>query len=122
MRHLKAHRKLGKTTSHRMAMFKNMLISLFIHERIKTTDPKAKELRSIAEKMITYGKKGDLHSRRLAARFVRNKEALKKLFSSIADRFCDRHGGYTRIIKLGRKLGDGSPISIIELLPEDKET
>ncbi len=121
MRHLRAHRKLGRPTSHRMAMFKNMLVSLFLHERIKTTDAKAKELRSLAEKMITFGKRGDLHSRRLAARFIRDKRALKKLFTSIAERFRDRQGGYTRIIKLGRRYGDGSPVSLIELLPEQKE-
>jgi large subunit ribosomal protein L17 len=98
-----------------------MLVSLFIHERIRTTDPKAKELKSIAEKIITYSKKGDLHSRRLAARFIRDKRALKKLFSSIADRFRDRQGGYTRIIKLGRRAGDGSSVSILELISEKKE-
>jgi large subunit ribosomal protein L17 len=98
-------------------MFRNMVVSLFEHERIETTDAKAKELRRIAEKLITRGKAGTLHARRMAARYVRNPSVLQKLFSDIAGRYSEREGGYTRIIKLGNRKGDNAPISIIELMP-----
>lgn len=117
MRHRKSGRKLGRTATHRSAMFRNMVVSLFEHERIETTDAKAKELRRIAEKLITRGKAGTLHSRRMAARYVRNASVLQKLFSDIAGRYSEREGGYTRIIKLGNRKGDNAPISIIELMP-----
>jgi len=118
MRHLNAHRRLRRETSHRLAMLRNLVTSLLEHERITTTDAKAKEIRPLAERIITYGKKGDLHARRMAMRTVRSKTVLKKVFEAVARRFADRPGGYTRIIKLGRRAGDGAPLSIIELLPE----
>ena len=117
MRHRKSGRKLGRTATHRAAMFRNMVVSLFEHERIETTDAKAKELRSLAERLITKGKKNTLHSRRQAARWVRNPSILQKLFSDIAGRYTERNGGYTRIIKVGNRKGDNAPISIIELMP-----
>ena len=117
MRHRKSGRKLGRTATHRSAMFRNMVVSLFEHERIETTDAKAKELRRIAEKLITRGKAGTLHARRMAARYVRNPSVLQKLFGEIAGRYSEREGGYTRIMKLGNRKGDNAPISIIELMP-----
>ncbi len=119
MRHCKSGRRLGRKTSHREAMFRNMVTSLFAHERITTTDAKAKEIRSVAEKMITLGKRGDLHSVRLAASYIREKSVVTKLFSSIAPRYKERAGGYTRIIKLGMRNGDAAPLSIIELVEEE---
>lgn len=119
MRHNNAGRRLGRTTSHREAMFRNMVTSLLNHEKITTTDAKAKEIRSVAEKMITLGKRGDLHSMRLAAAYIREKSVVTKLFSAIAPRYKDRSGGYTRIIKLGIRQGDTAPISMIELVEEE---
>jgi large subunit ribosomal protein L17 len=119
MRHNKSGRRLGRTTSHRIAMFRNMVTSFFSHERIVTTDAKAKELRPIAEKMITLGKKGDLHAIRQAASYIRDKETVTKLFSTIAPRYKERAGGYTRIIKLGIRPGDAAPLSVIELVEEE---
>lgn len=119
MRHNKAGRRLGRTTSHRTAMFRNMVTSFLEHERITTTDAKAKELRPIAEKMITLGKKGDLNAIRQAASFIRDKKVVTKLFSVIAPRYKEREGGYTRIIKIGQRLGDASPESVIELVEEE---
>ncbi len=119
MRHNKAGRRLGRTTSHRVAMFRNMVTSLFNHEKITTTDSKAKELRSIAEKMITLGKRGDLHALRQAASYIRDKSTVTKLFSTIAPRYKERQGGYTRIIKLGVRSGDNAPVSLIELVEEE---
>ncbi len=118
MRHLNAHRRLRRETSHRLAMLRNLVTSLLEHERITTTDAKAKEIRPLAERIITYGKKGGLHARRMAMRTVRSKAVVKKVFDSVARRFATRPGGYTRIIKLGCRAGDGAPLSIIELLPE----
>ncbi len=118
MRHNKSGRRLGRTTSHRIAMFRNMVTSFLSHERITTTDAKAKELRSIADKMITLGKRGDLHAMRLAASYIREKSVVTKLFTTIAPRFTDRPGGYTRIIKLGLRPGDNAQMSIIELVEE----
>ena len=118
MRHNKAGRRLGRTTSHRIAMFRNMVTSFLEHERITTTDAKAKELRSIAEKMITLGKRGDLHAVRQAASYIRDKKVVTKLFSTIAPRYKERDGGYTRIIKLGIRPGDNAPLSVIELVEE----
>ena len=119
MRHNKAGRRLGRTTSHRIAMFRNMVTSLLNHERVITTDAKAKEIRSIAEKMITLGKRGDLHAMRQAASYIREKSVVTKLFSTIAPRYKERQGGYTRIIKLGQRLGDAAPLSVIELVEEE---
>ena len=116
MRHNSAGRRLGRTTSHRTAMFRNMVTSFLEHEKITTTDAKAKELRSIAEHMITLGKKGDLHATRQAAAYIRDKKVVTKLFATLAPRYADRPGGYTRIIKLGIRPGDTAPISVIELV------
>src|SRR5512136_2836641 len=114
MRHNKAGRRLGRTTSHRTAMFRNMVTSFLSHEKITTTDSKAKELRSIAEKMITLGKKGDLHAMRQAASYIRDKKVVTKLFTTIAPNYQERSGGYTRIIKLGLLSGDNASVSLIE--------
>jgi len=119
MRHNKAGRRLGRTTSHREAMFRNMVTSLLNHEKITTTDAKAKEIRVVAEKMITLGKRGDLHAMRQAASYIREKSVVTKLFSTIAPRYKDRPGGYTRIVKLGIRQGDAAPVSIIELVEEE---
>ena len=121
MRHQKAERKLGRTTSHRLAILRNMVTSLIEHEKICTTDPKAKELRRIAEKMITLGKRGDLHAIRQAMKVIRKKSIAKKLFDEVAPRFKDINGGYTRIIKLKRRHGDNAPVSIIELTVSGKQ-
>lgn len=120
MRHQKAGRKLGRTSSHRDAMLRNMTTSFFKHERIETTDAKAKELQKIVEKMVTLGKKGDLHSRRQVLRVIYDKEVIKTLFDTITPRYHDRNGGYTRIIKIGRRRGDNAPLSIIELITDEK--
>ncbi|WP_163971970.1 50S ribosomal protein L17 [Oceanobacillus halotolerans] len=115
-------RKLGRTTDHRMALLRNLASDLIIHERIETTEAKAKELKSVVEKMITLGKRGDLHARRQAAAFLYNQEAnedenvIQKLFNDIATRYEDRQGGYTRVLKLGARQGDGAPMAIIELV------
>ncbi len=120
MRHLKTGRILGRTSAHRKALFRNLVTALITRERIRTTLAKAKELRSKAEKTITLGKKGTLHARRLAFRTVQEKEALKKLFGPIAERFANRNGGYTRIIKIGNRKGDAAPMAFIELVEADK--
>jgi len=119
MRHGKSGRRLGRTTSHREAMFRNLVTSFLNHEKITTTDAKAKEIRSVAEKMITLGKRGDLHSLRQAASYIREKSVVTKLFSTIAPRYKDRAGGYTRIVKLGIRQGDAAPVSLIELVEEE---
>ncbi|MCD6451190.1 MAG: 50S ribosomal protein L17 [Acidobacteria bacterium] len=116
MRHRVARRKLGRTTAHRMAMLRNLVTSLFEHERILTTVAKAKEARSIAEKMITLAKRDDLHSRRLALRFVRKKEVVAKLFDTIAPRFAERNGGYTRILRAEPRKGDRAEMAVLEIL------
>jgi large subunit ribosomal protein L17 len=121
MRHRKAKYKLGIKTAHRQAMLRNMVTSLFEHESIVTTDAKAKALRSLADKMITLGKRGDLHSRRLALRVIRSKEVAKRLFEEIAPRFADRQGGYVRVIKKGLRVGDRSPMSLVELVEKSPE-
>lgn len=114
MRHRVAGRKLSRHSQHRNLMFRNMLVSLLEHERVKTTLPKAKELRRWAEKIITLGKKGSLHARRLAFAVLRSEDMVKRLFTEIAPRFKDRQGGYTRIYKLGWRAGDAAPLSLIE--------
>ncbi len=116
MRHLKSGRKLNRTASHRKAMFNNLATSILDKERVTTTVAKAKEVRSLVERLITYGKKGDLHNIRLAARNVKDKDVLKKLFDDIAPTYKDREGGYTRILKLGERRGDNAEMSIIELV------
>jgi large subunit ribosomal protein L17 len=119
MRHRKAGRKLNRTASHRKAMFANMSASLIKHEQIVTTLPKAKELRPIVEKLITLAKKGDLHSRRLAASRIGDEAMAKKLFDILGPRYQDRQGGYTRILKAGFRHGDNAPIAVIELVDRD---
>lgn len=116
MKHRIAGRRLDRTTEHRTAMFRNMVSSLLRHERIQTTTPKAKELKRIADKVITLGKKGTSHARRLAHRQVRDVEVLNKLFDTIGPRFAARPGGYTRIVKLGRRQGDNAEVAVIELV------
>lgn len=116
MRHLVDHRKLGRTASHRKALFRNMASSLILAERIETTLPKAKELRRVADHLVTLAKDGSLHKRRLAARVVQNDEALRKLFAELAPRFKDRQGGYTRVYRFGSRLGDGAQMAAIEYL------
>lgn len=121
MRHAKAGYKLGRTSSHRKAMFRNMITSLLVHEKIKTTDVKAKELKRLADKMVTLGKRGDLHARRQALAFVRSRAAVKKLFEEISPRFANRAGGYTRVIKLGYRHGDNAPVSLVEFVVEGEK-
>ncbi len=116
MRHRKAGRHLSRTSEHRLAMMRNLVTSFFDHERLETTHAKAKELRQLAEKIITLAKKGDLHARRQALAVVRSKKVVGKVFGDIKDRFADRAGGYTRIVPKGVRLGDGAPIAIVELL------
>ena len=116
MRHKIAGRRLGRTTSHRVAMLRNMVTSLFEHERIITTTEKAKELRPVAEKMITLAKRGDLHARRQALSYIRSKDVVQKLFTTIKDQYADRKGGYTRILRTGVRKGDCASMSIIELV------
>lgn len=116
MRHRKAGRKLGRTTSHRKAMLRNMVTSLLEHERIVTTVPKAKEARRVTEKMITLGKRGDLHARRQALAYIRSKDIVAKLFDELSGQYADRQGGYTRIIRTGHRSGDAAPMAIVELV------
>ncbi len=116
MRHRNSGRKLNRTTSHRLAMLKNMVTSLLRHERIETTEAKAKEVRRLAEKLITLGKQGDLSARRQAFRIIRDKKVLKKLFNEIKNRYQNVNGGYTRIIKIGLRRGDGAHKALIELV------
>lgn len=116
MRHQKVGRKLGRTKSHREAMLRNMVTSLLEHERIVTTVPKAKETRRMAEKMITLGKRGDLHARRQALAYIRSKEVVAKLFEEISEQYSERQGGYTRIVRTGNRSGDAAPMAILELV------
>jgi len=120
MRHGKRGRKLGRNSSHRKAMLRNMVTSLFKHEQLETTDAKAKELKPVAEKMITLAKRGDLHARRQALSYIKDKAITHSLFEKMKDRFLDRQGGYCRIIKKGNRKGDFAPISILQLLPADE--
>jgi large subunit ribosomal protein L17 len=115
MRHLKSGRKLSRNSSHRWALLRNLITSLLRDEKIKTTDPKAKELRRWADRVITLGKQGSLHARRQALGILQDKVVVRKLFDTIAPRFKDRPGGYTRIIKIGPRRGDAAPLSLIEL-------
>ena len=119
MRHRQSLRKLNRTSSHRKAMFSNMTNSVLMHEQIKTTLPKAKELRRYVEKMITLGKQGTIHARRQAFSFLRDEEMVKKLFSDFSDRYNSRQGGYTRVLKAGNRYGDNAPMAYIELVDRD---
>lgn len=121
MRHGKAHRKLGRTSAHRRAMFSNMACSLIEHEQIRTTLPKAKALRPYVERLITLGKRGGLHARRLAISRIQQPEAVGKLFSKLAPRFEGRNGGYTRIVRAGFRFGDNAPMAVIEFVDRDME-
>ena len=121
MRHKISGRKLNRTSSHRKAMFANMTVSLLRHEQIKTTKPKAKELRVFADRMITLGKKGGLHARRRAMSFLQDDEVVSKVFESLADRYRDRQGGYTRVLGSGYRYGDSAPMAIIELVERDPD-
>jgi len=123
MRHRKSGRQLGPNTPHRRSLFLSLITSLLDHERIETTEAKAKELRILAERMISLGKEGSLHARRRAAAYIRAKRVVSKLFKDLAGRFAERHGGYTRIIKTRRRVGDAAPMAVIELVtrPVDKK-
>ena len=117
MRHRIAGRKLSRPTAHRMSMLRTAVTDLLRHETLQTTDAKAREIRRMAEKVITRGKTNSLHSRRLAAAVLRDKKVLSKLFDELGTRYEDRPGGYTRIVKLGNRKGDAAPMAIIELMP-----
>ena len=119
MRHRNAGRKLGRTSAHRLALLRNLVTALLDHEHIETTDAKAKDLRRIADRMITLGKRGDLHARRQALRVVKSADVTSKLFSTLAERYRERPGGYTRVLKLRTRVGDAAPISIIELVDRE---
>ncbi len=116
MRHRVAGRKLGRSSAHRKALFRNLVTELFRHEQIRTTEAKAKAIRPQAERLITLARRGDLHARRLAARDVQDPEILQKLFDELAERYEDREGGYTRIYKLGPRKGDAAPVVLISLV------
>jgi large subunit ribosomal protein L17 len=118
MRHLKKGRKLNRKSDHRNAMFNNMLESFFQYERIQTTAAKAKELRSLSEKMITRAKQNTLHNKRIVLKRLHNRDIVAKLFDEIAPKYQDVHGGYTRILRVGRRKGDGAQLSLIELVDE----
>ncbi|NBC31654.1 MAG: 50S ribosomal protein L17 [Alphaproteobacteria bacterium] len=121
MRHAVRGRKLNRTTSHRTAMFANMAAALIRHEQIKTTLPKAKDLRSVVDRLITLGKKGGLHNRRLAIARLRDEAMVAKLFGPLAERYRSRPGGYTRVLKAGFRYGDAAPMAVIELVDRDPE-
>ncbi len=121
MRHRLAHRKLGRTTEHRKAMMANMAASLIEHEQIVTTLPKAKEMKPFMDKLITLAKRGNLAARRQAISTIRNKDAVRKLFDVMGERYADRNGGYTRVLKAGFRHGDNAPMAVIELVDRDPE-
>jgi large subunit ribosomal protein L17 len=121
MRHRLSGRKLNRTSSHRKAMFRNMATALLKHEQIKTTLPKAKELRPVVERMITLGKRGNLHARRQALSFLKDENVVRKLFDGLAERYDDRAGGYTRVLKAGFRYGDSAPMAYIELVDRDED-
>lgn len=116
MRHKKGNRKLSKPTDQRIALLRSLTLSLITHEKIKTTDVRAKETQKYVERIITLAKKGDLHARRQALKLLPNKDAVKKLFDSVSEKYNDRNGGYTRLVKLGFRRGDSSPVSLLELV------
>jgi large subunit ribosomal protein L17 len=121
MRHRKGPRKLNRTSSHRKAMFANMAAALIKHEQIMTTLPKAKELRRIVDRLVTLGKRGDLHARRQALSVVRDRALVEKLFSTLSERYAERPGGYTRVLKAGFRYGDSAPMAVIELVDRDED-
>lgn len=121
MRHRKAGRRLNRSSSHRKAMLSNMAVSLIVHEQIKTTLPKAKELRRVVDRMISLGKKGSLHNRRQAHAYLRDDAAVSKLFDGLAERYKERPGGYTRVLKAGFRYGDSAPMAVIELVDRDPD-
>lgn len=121
MRHGMSGRKLNRTSSHRKALFSNMANALIKHEQIKTTLPKAKELRPVVEKLVTLGKRGNLHARRQAFAMLRDNAMTSKLFDTLASRYADRQGGYTRVLKAGFRYGDAAPMAIIEFVDRDPE-
>lgn len=121
MRHRKAGRRLSRDSAHRKAVLRNLVTSLFTHNQIKTTDAKAKELRGVADGLITLAKRGDIHARRQVFAVVRDKVVVKKLFDEMRESFLDRPGGYTRITKVGIRPGDAAPISMVEILKSVKE-
>ena len=121
MRHANSGRKLNRTSSHRKAMFANMAASLIEHEQIVTTLPKAKEIRPIVEKLVTLGKRGDLHARRQAISQIRSNEAVRKLFDTLATRYATRNGGYIRIMKAGFRTGDNAPMAVVEFVDRDAD-
>ena len=121
MRHRKSGRKLNRTSSHRRAMFRNMATALLKHEQIKTTLPKAKELGPVVEQMITLGKRGSLHSRRQALRYLKDEAIVPKIFEGLAERYERRAGGYTRVLKAGFRYGDSAPMAYIELVDRDED-
>jgi len=116
MRHRKAGRKLGRTSAHRRAMLRNLVTSLLEEEQVRTTEARAKEVRRLAERMITLGKRGDLHARRQALSVIRSRDVTAKVFDQLADRYRERPGGYTRVLKLGHRVGDAAPMSVVELV------
>jgi large subunit ribosomal protein L17 len=120
MRHRVFVRKLGRSTPHRLAMYRNLVTSLLEHEQIETTDAKAKEVRRLADRMITLGKRGDLHARRRALRVIRSEDVASKVFGELADRFRTRAGGYTRVMKTRYRVGDAAPMSLVALLGADE--
>ena len=121
MRHRMSGRKLNRTSTHRKAMFANMTVALLTHEQIVTTLPKAKELRRVADRIITLGKRGTLHARRQAAAFLRDDETVRKLFDALAERYKARNGGYTRVLRAGFRYGDNAPLAVIELVDRDPD-
>ncbi len=121
MRHGLSGRKLNRTSAHRKAMFANMAVALLKHEQIKTTISKAKELRPVVDRLITLGKRGNLHSRRQAMSFLRDIKITRKLFDSLAPRYAERNGGYTRVIRAGTRYGDAATMAYIELVDRDPE-
>lgn len=121
MRHHNSGRKLNRTASHRRALFRNMADALIKHEQIVTTLPKAKELAPVVDKLITLGKRGDLHARRLASARLNDEAMVRKLFDVLGPRYAERHGGYTRVLKAGFRYGDSAPMAVIELVDRDPE-
>ena len=121
MRHRKQGRKLNRTASHRKAMFANMATSVIEHEQIVTTLPKAKEIRRVVDKLITLGKRGDLHARRQAISKIRDLDQVKKLFEVLGPRYQERNGGYTRVLKAGHRFGDNAPMAVVELVDRDRD-
>jgi large subunit ribosomal protein L17 len=121
VRHRRKGRRLGRTTSHRLALLRNLATALFVHERIRTTEPRCKELRRYVEKLITKAKRGDVHARQMVSRDIKDRKVLSKLFDVLAPRYAERPGGYTRIVKLGPRKGDCAAMSIIELVDNEIE-